>query len=138
MWAFLSTSVGRKLAVGLLALSAVAGAFLYATHLKAQVRAEVAQKDALRSKLERSERELRYAQSELHLVMVNSERNRELLEAEVARERRRSSTVETIIQEVYRDRPPTPAECRAILAPISDAIDGLRDIRAADAPHPAP
>lgn len=121
-----SSPLGRRLLGGALAVSVAAGAYFYVTGLHAKVAGE----RVARERAEASAADLR---DELAEVRVNAKLNRKLLEAEQARERQQDHTIETIVKEVYRDRSPTPAECRAVLAPVSSALDGLRQLQRPDA-----
>lgn len=128
----LASKWGRRVLAALVAAGALYGAYQYVGYLHARIDAEKSAREAVEADLERAEEDLEAAQSELNLVLANAESIRRLLEAEKSREREQDQSIETIVKEVYRDRPPTPEQCRAVLAPISSALDGLRQLQGGD------
>lgn len=119
--------IGSKLGRGALTAAVVVvlgiGAYWYVSGLKSD-------KAALQAQLAAVSQERDEAEAGLAKFAEQIKRNAELTAAESQREETTGREVETIIKEVYRDRPPTPDSCRAVLDPISDALDGVRRLRA--------
>lgn len=120
--ALLSSPAARRISLAAVGLVAALCAYLYVTHLHGRIDAE--------------KRTARHWEAQAGTLVATLAREREnvlrveaLLAAERAREAEQAAGVETIIKEVYRERPPTPETCRAVLDPIADAFDGLRQLR---------
>lgn len=68
----------------------------------------------------------------------NADRSRQLVEKETARARDLALKVDGLLQEVRRERQKPTPKCEALaLAPLHDAVNGVRGLRAARGGSPA-
>lgn len=117
------TSLYAKIAGIVIVAVAIGGTALYARAMRAE-------RDAVRLELGRAEENVHRLTVQILLQRDNAEVTRSLVENDAARENAKAPQIQTLIQEVYRDRPPTPKECDRVLDPLRDALAGVRRIQA--------
>ncbi len=120
LWA---NPLARKLILGAVAAAALYGAWWYVGYLNDRI-------DTVEAERDKAQEQVSELEADIERQKENAGANAVEETREDQREQETETQVRTIVKRVYRDREPTPEQCRAVLDPIADAFDGLRQLKA--------